>query len=512
VRIPVACIADAVECPLCYPPFHEPVTTPACGHSFDKACLLRALDNKPECPLCRASLADLVESHRYPVDLALQRIVRLAMPAESAQRAELARLENEEAERTVGVFVCGLCLPFQDSPVHVFEPRYRLLMRRALQSKQRSFGMTAHLPNGEWLPVGTTVYIRKMQMLPDGRSFVDCVGENRRWRRVSSSMRDGYHVAKVEWIVDEDAHFFFSVAAEVDDADADEAEAAGAAAEPGGEDDMPPLAPAPAPEPTAEELLHSCRRLLAHTQSLLLAISNIMTPAEMNTAIVVLAGECGALGAGPAEPAQAPPARGWRRVLPMLADDAERYSALRAVVISRAMWTRLRGFFREVAGVAASPAVTAQRWAEEEDAAAAAAAAAGAGAGAAPPPPPLTPAAAAARARRGHCLRIGAAALRRSDLITRLAARAPRGCGSAARDEWLWRVAAALPSGRGDQRLAFELLSTTRVALRAGLLLRMLTSLPQGARGVVLEAGRQAAAAAAGPLADDMDAAGCSVQ
>ena len=200
--INVSKIEEELECPLCFSIMFEPVTTHSCGHSFCKSCLLRALDNKPECPMCRASLEDLLESHEYAINISLSRVLSLALPVQSAARAEQVRLEAVENDKNIAIFVCGICLPFQDSPLHIFEPRYRLMMRRAMLSGSRSFGMTAHTSDG-CSDIGVTCVIRGMKMLPDGRSFIDCVGE-RRFKIIEKGMRDGYLTAKVEFLVDED--------------------------------------------------------------------------------------------------------------------------------------------------------------------------------------------------------------------------------------------------------------------------------------------------------------------
>ena len=46
---------DEFACPLCANLLFEPVTTP-CGHSFCRDCLLRAMDHKNHCPVCRTIL------------------------------------------------------------------------------------------------------------------------------------------------------------------------------------------------------------------------------------------------------------------------------------------------------------------------------------------------------------------------------------------------------------------------------------------------------------------------
>ena len=41
----------------------------------------------------------------------------------------------------IPIFVCVLTLPCCTCPLHVFEPRYRLMMRRTTETQSRLFGM-----------------------------------------------------------------------------------------------------------------------------------------------------------------------------------------------------------------------------------------------------------------------------------------------------------------------------------------------------------------------------------
>lgn len=49
-----------LECSLCYRLLYNPVTTP-CGHSFCMSCLERSLDHHDRCPLCKHTLADVIQ-------------------------------------------------------------------------------------------------------------------------------------------------------------------------------------------------------------------------------------------------------------------------------------------------------------------------------------------------------------------------------------------------------------------------------------------------------------------
>ena len=49
------------------------------------------------------------------------------------------RMGQEQFE--IPVFVCTLAFPTISCPLHVFEPRYRLMIRQCMESGTRQFGM-----------------------------------------------------------------------------------------------------------------------------------------------------------------------------------------------------------------------------------------------------------------------------------------------------------------------------------------------------------------------------------
>ena len=53
------------------------------------------------------------------------------------------------------------------------------MMRRAVENNNNKFGMCVHTFRGGFSEYGCMLHIRDIQMLPDGRSFVDCIGEKR---------------------------------------------------------------------------------------------------------------------------------------------------------------------------------------------------------------------------------------------------------------------------------------------------------------------------------------------
>ena len=69
----------------------------------------------------------------------------------------------------VPVFVCTMAFPHMPCPLHVFEPRYRLMVRQCMESGFRQFGMvvcfdeneyvTPRLPLPIWCPLSICCYI-----------------------------------------------------------------------------------------------------------------------------------------------------------------------------------------------------------------------------------------------------------------------------------------------------------------------------------------------------------------
>ncbi|MEE6478333.1 hypothetical protein FKM82_011821 [Ascaphus truei] len=192
-----------VECSLCIRMFLEPVTTP-CGHTFCKECLERCMDHQPYCPLCKQSLREYLREGNYPITALLQEVMSTVFPAELADRkqvhlSEIAELSNLISN--VPIFVCTVAFPGIHCPLHVFEPRYRLMMRRCHETGTKRFGMCIYESGKSFADYGCMLEILSLDYLPDGRSLVETVGR-RRFRVVQRGQLDGYHTAEVEYLAD----------------------------------------------------------------------------------------------------------------------------------------------------------------------------------------------------------------------------------------------------------------------------------------------------------------------
>lgn len=197
-------ILSELECQICSLVFDAPTTT-ICGHTFCRTCLLRSLDYSDRCPVCRTSMgAPLLRvlQSRAP-DSLLTNILSKCFPTEL--RPPPTPPTHLSLPDRVPLFICTLAFPRLPTFLHVFEPRYRLLIRRALASDGR-FGMVLpsfnHAVNPSGVhPFGTLLEIKNVDTLPDGRSLVEAVGLIR-FEILDHHSSDGYEMADVRWIED----------------------------------------------------------------------------------------------------------------------------------------------------------------------------------------------------------------------------------------------------------------------------------------------------------------------
>lgn len=193
------------ECTLCCRLMWQPVTTP-CGHSFCRTCLDRCMDHTPACPLCKTSLEEYLAERRQCLTEFLDYAMSTYLPEEYVERS---RLHDDEmkmlaSSENIPIFICTMAYPTVRCPLHVFEPRYRLMIRRCMESGSRQFGMCSYVqdqPHG-FAEFGTMLEVRDVEFFTDGRSVVDTVG-GRRFRVLRRGVLDGYCTATVEYLVDQ---------------------------------------------------------------------------------------------------------------------------------------------------------------------------------------------------------------------------------------------------------------------------------------------------------------------
>jgi Lon protease-like protein len=200
-----------LDCLVCYNMMLEPTTT-TCGHTFCRRCLARVMDHSNICPFCRR---DLHVSASLQINQSSNTILNSLLnglcPDLVASRAEAVRAEEQAGNDVMStpLFICTLAMPAMPTFLHVFEPRYRLMMRRVLEGN-RQFGMVMYnrtsssqgsLGSVPFLEYGTMLEIVNYELLRDGRSFVETRGIGR-FKVRAHGMLDGYNVASVERVED----------------------------------------------------------------------------------------------------------------------------------------------------------------------------------------------------------------------------------------------------------------------------------------------------------------------
>ncbi|XP_040281023.1 LON peptidase N-terminal domain and RING finger protein 2 [Bufo bufo] len=191
------------ECSLCMRLFYEPVATP-CGHTFCLKCLERCLDHNPHCPLCKENLSQYLASRAYKKTFLTEAIIIRYLPEELSERKKLYDEEMKELSnlnKDVPIFVCTMAFPTIPCPLHVFEPRYRLMIRRSMETGTKQFGMCIADELKGFADYGCMLQVRDVQFFPDGRSVVDTIGLSR-FKVLSHGQRDGYNTANIEYLED----------------------------------------------------------------------------------------------------------------------------------------------------------------------------------------------------------------------------------------------------------------------------------------------------------------------
>ncbi|XP_077920427.1 LON peptidase N-terminal domain and RING finger protein 3 isoform X1 [Halichoerus grypus] len=202
--LPSSVDASDLECALCMRLFYEPVTTP-CGHTFCLKCLERCLDHNAKCPLCKDGLAQCLASRKYSKNVIMEELIAKFLPEELKERKRLYEEEMEELSnlnKNVPIFVCTMAYPTVPCPLHIFEPCYRLMIRRCIETGTRQFGMCLGDPVKGFAEYGCILEIRNVQFFSDGRSVVDSIGK-RRFKVLHQGQRDGYNIADIEYIEDQ---------------------------------------------------------------------------------------------------------------------------------------------------------------------------------------------------------------------------------------------------------------------------------------------------------------------
>ncbi|KAH9302985.1 hypothetical protein KI387_014568, partial [Taxus chinensis] len=189
---------DDFDCTLCLKMLYDPVTTP-CGHSFCRSCLFQCMDHGNKCPMCRTVL--LLSPRTYPLSVTLNNIIQKFFPEEYAERKAEQETLIHLGINMLPLFVMDVVLPCQKLSLNIFEPRYRLMIRRIMEGSRRMGMVGMDSTTSSIADVACEVEICECEPLPDGRFLLQVEGR-RRFHIIRSWDQDGYRVAEVDWFSD----------------------------------------------------------------------------------------------------------------------------------------------------------------------------------------------------------------------------------------------------------------------------------------------------------------------
>jgi Lon protease-like protein len=203
-------LRSELDCQVCYGLMVDPLTSP-CGHTFCRRCVARVLDHSNLCPICRRKLSLPLALMLEPINRILNDLINNLYPTEiESRRATMTQDTLLGEDKDLPLFVCTLSFPSMPTFLHVFEPRYRLMIRRALEDGGRKFGMVTYnyvdeppetVGRTQFMQYGTILSINGFDLLPDGRSLLRAVGVSK-FKVVDSGVLDGYYIAKTERVDD----------------------------------------------------------------------------------------------------------------------------------------------------------------------------------------------------------------------------------------------------------------------------------------------------------------------
>ncbi|TKS72715.1 RING finger protein 3 [Collichthys lucidus] len=148
-----------------------------------------------ECSLCM---------RQYCKTVLMENLISKYLPSELIERQKIHQEEMAELSnlnKNVPIFVCTMAFPTVPCPLHIFEPCYRLMIRRCMETGTNCFGMCLADNLKGFAEYGCLLEIRDVKFFSDGRSVVDTIGR-RRFKVIQHRERDGYNTADIEYLED----------------------------------------------------------------------------------------------------------------------------------------------------------------------------------------------------------------------------------------------------------------------------------------------------------------------
>ncbi|KAL4927592.1 putative ATP-dependent protease (CrgA) [Aspergillus undulatus] len=205
-----AVVRNELDCQVCYSLIVDPLTTP-CGHTFCRSCVAMALAHSNLCPICRRKLNMSSSIWSERINKRLSGLIETLLPDEVAsRRADFPTDIDVDEGGEMPLAVVSLSFPTMPLGLHIFEPRYRLMIQRVMENRGRKFGMVmpnrrgrlqSGLGRAPFMQYGTILAINRHELLPDGRSLLIATGTSR-FKVLSWELVDGYHLGKIQRVND----------------------------------------------------------------------------------------------------------------------------------------------------------------------------------------------------------------------------------------------------------------------------------------------------------------------
>ncbi len=88
-------------------------------------------------------------------------------------------MQDDVSARELPLFPLNVVLfPNQNLPLHIFEPRYRIMIQRCIDNKE-PFGVVLAMSEDHLADVGTAALVTDVDKLPDGHMEINTVGTER---------------------------------------------------------------------------------------------------------------------------------------------------------------------------------------------------------------------------------------------------------------------------------------------------------------------------------------------
>jgi Lon protease-like protein len=164
-------VAQLLECSVCLSLLCEPISI-SCGHTFCRVCLVKSLRrHKKQCPSCREICH--ISPENAQENIILKSLALQVDPAVYQQRAAESAVEKANWAAVYPVFLYNQAmLPCNKLSLHLFEPRYRLMMTRIVNTS-RAF---AYLSIAYEVAVGDIALVAELketEFLADGRCILE---------------------------------------------------------------------------------------------------------------------------------------------------------------------------------------------------------------------------------------------------------------------------------------------------------------------------------------------------